>query len=138
MLMNMLDEHCKEENSRSRKAYMESEYDFLYLPIDFRSNCNKGYAFVNFTHPDAAWTFNLSWRNRKWPDFKSSKIREITYAKLQGKEELIKQFEDSVFPCDREEYLPVRFVPPRNGSDRQRVQLCTVGVAVGRPSDSPR
>jgi hypothetical protein len=39
-LMEILDQHCAEENAklaqrRSRRV-LRSEYDFLYLPVDFR------------------------------------------------------------------------------------------------------
>lgn len=37
---------------------------------------------------------------------------------FQGKEHLVKHFSGSNFVCETDEYLPVVFSPPRNGSTR--------------------
>jgi len=34
--MQILDQHCSIENAEISSGGIKSEYDFLYLPIDFR------------------------------------------------------------------------------------------------------
>ncbi|KAF6145410.1 hypothetical protein GIB67_029179 [Kingdonia uniflora] len=121
LLIKFLDEHCKRENEKQldhpegEESFI-SAYDFLYLPIDFKSKCNRSYAFVNFTNPKAAWRFYLSKNKATWELYNSKKITEITYARIQGKDDLIKRFEDTTFACDNEDFLPVCFKPHRDGS----------------------
>nr|DAD46928.1 TPA_asm: hypothetical protein HUJ06_016865 [Nelumbo nucifera] len=121
MLMSFLDEHCMKENEKlKRPAGAEEDsllaFDFLYLPMDFKRRLNKGYAFVNFTNANAASRLHVSLNKYKWEVFKSQKICEIAYAKIQGSDALIKHFQKSTFVCDSEDYLPVHFIPARDGS----------------------
>ncbi|XP_077214030.1 uncharacterized protein LOC143848858 [Tasmannia lanceolata] len=118
MLLDLLDKHCIEENEKAHLASDSnlSEYDFLYLPIDFKNKCNLGYAFVNFTNATAALRLYNSYHNHKWVVFDSKKICEITYARIQGKKSLVDHFRNSSFPCDSDEFLPILLTPPRNGS----------------------
>nr|KYP42421.1 Protein terminal ear1 [Cajanus cajan] len=122
MLVDFLDNHCLQVNLRDKEASKEKgeepsalAFDFVYLPIDFKSGLNKGYAFVNFTKPQAAWKFLLTASNMKWDLFQSHKIREVVSARLQGKEKLEQHFETMNFPCECEDVLPVCFSPPRDG-----------------------
>ncbi|KAL6527561.1 hypothetical protein OROGR_016651 [Orobanche gracilis] len=108
-MLEFLDNYCR--------AHL-LEYDFMYLPMDFRKMDNLGYCFVNFTSGDAAHKFKKILQNYKWEDrFTSKKICEISWARIQGKEGLLKRFQDSTFACDRVDFLPVVLDPPRNGLD---------------------
>ncbi|KAL0438039.1 UNVERIFIED_CONTAM: protein MEI2-like 1 [Sesamum latifolium] len=56
-MLKFLDDCCKSYSL---------EYDFLYLPMDFRKKGNLGYAFVNFTSGVAALGFSKTLHNYKW------------------------------------------------------------------------
>ncbi|KAL6962095.1 hypothetical protein U1Q18_037050 [Sarracenia purpurea var. burkii] len=93
--------------------------------LDFaRRGDNLGYAFVNFTSAEAAERIQDLLQDYKWGVFKDScgslrgskKVCEITWARIQGKEELVRHFRNSNFACRNTEYLPVVFSPPRDGS----------------------
>ncbi|KAG2264316.1 hypothetical protein Bca52824_071395 [Brassica carinata] len=125
LLLNMLDNHCihineaiTEEERDEHKAHPDqpiSSYDFVYLPMDFNNKCNVGYGFVNMTSPEAAWRLYKAFHLQRWEIFNSHKICQITYARVQGLEDLKEHFKSSKFPCEAELYLPVVFSPPRDG-----------------------
>ncbi|XP_026396368.1 protein terminal ear1 homolog [Papaver somniferum] len=96
-----------------------SEYDFLYLPIDFGSRSNLGYAFLNFTTSVAAMRFYKSFNNFSWKDsmfLNTPKICKIRPARIQGRDGNVSHFKNKYFQCDTDKFLPVLFSPPRNGS----------------------
>ncbi|GAB4853846.1 hypothetical protein Ancab_018055 [Ancistrocladus abbreviatus] len=123
-LAQFLDDFCRRENENNQIDEVEKEisqssaaFDFLYLPIDFRTLANRGFAFVNFTDPKTVWKLHLyNSSNQIWEKYSSDKRREIAYAKIQGKEALVEHFEKSVFTCGSDDFLPVCFSPPRDGS----------------------
>jgi len=85
------------------------QYDFFYLPIDFKNKCNLGYAFVNFKCTKTTADFYKEFHRQRWEEFNSRKVCEVTYARVQGKEAMIEHFKNSRFPCENEEYLPLVF-----------------------------
>ena len=59
-------------------------FDFFYLPIDFRNRCNVGYAFINFKSNFDAERFRLIYDGRKLGAFNSSKVCQVSHARVQG------------------------------------------------------
>ncbi|KAF4674720.1 hypothetical protein FOL47_008770 [Perkinsus chesapeaki] len=85
-------------------------YDFFYLPIDFRSEKNLGYAFVNFTSPQLAQAFKRDFHHKKLKSLTSRKVLEITYARLQGLQANIDLFRSSaVTSMALPQYKPLVF-----------------------------
>ncbi|EOA89430.1 uncharacterized protein SETTUDRAFT_159809 [Exserohilum turcica Et28A] len=70
-------------------------YDFMYLRIDFKSGCNVGYAFINFTDANGMLSLIDRIERRLWPGFNSEKTAEISYATIQGREALVQKFRNS-------------------------------------------
>jgi len=91
--------------------------DFLYLPIDFKNKCNRGYAFVNFVDFSDIYTFYDKYNGQSWKVFNSEKVCQITYARIQGKAGMLKRFENSALMEKDPEYRPIVFVShgPRKG-----------------------
>ena len=62
--------------------------------------CNKGFAFINFSHPLHLVNFAIEFKGKKWRKFNSNKICDIVYAKMQGRDELMKHFKRNGFAAD--------------------------------------
>ncbi len=59
-------------------------YDYLYMPMDFRSHRSLGYCFLNFYDSDSAIDFASKFSNRKFPSTNSDKVLAISAAARQG------------------------------------------------------
>ncbi|KAJ0833808.1 putative RNA recognition motif domain, mei2/Mei2-like RNA recognition [Helianthus annuus] len=73
----------------------QGTYDFIYLPLDFKNKCNMGYAFINMTDPLQIVPFYKSINGKKWEKFHSGKVACLAYARIQGKQALIANFQES-------------------------------------------
>lgn len=74
------------------------QYDYFYLPIDVKTQCGVGFGFINMIHPLFILDFFLEFNCVKWSDkiqkCNSTKYCEITYANVQGIEEIKKELQD--------------------------------------------
>ena len=76
------------------KSEFHSEFDFVYLVIDPKTDCNTGYGFINMKPGDAKYRFFERFNNSSWPDSKSGKRCEVTYARYQKPETIDLNFLD--------------------------------------------
>lgn len=87
----------------------KGHFDFIYLPIDFKNKCNVGYAFINFTKPEFIEPFYDAFHGKKWGRFNSEKVCEITFARIQGRQQLIAHFQNSSLLLEDPKCRPVIF-----------------------------
>ncbi|KAK8940401.1 hypothetical protein KSP39_PZI009695 [Platanthera zijinensis] len=115
-LLDLLDEHCRKENIKLlQQQNSEAAADDSSTPSEFESGSNLGYAFVNFTSVAAARKLHRELHHKPWNAYGSRKVCEVTQAKIQGSDGLLKHFKASIFTCSSESYLPVFFNPSRDG-----------------------
>ncbi|KUJ19791.1 uncharacterized protein LY89DRAFT_579705 [Mollisia scopiformis] len=100
-------------NQMELKAFLDQtsrgKYDFMYLRIDFSNGANVGYAFVNYLDPMDIIEFIRARANRRWEDFHSDKVAEVSYATIQGRDCLIQKFRNSSVMLEPEECRPKLF-----------------------------
>lgn len=90
MLRNIPNRYSREMLVDQLNQKFRGKYDFLYLPIDFNSKCNVGYAFINFRTPAACQRFFTEYHNKRakvcLPGFSSMKVCEVSHARVQGRD----------------------------------------------------
>lgn len=83
-------------------------YDFFYLPIDFHTGNNVGYAFINFIDEETVTRFKGIYNNLQL-SADSAKICQVSEAKAQGKLKNIEQYRNSSVMNMEDKYQPVVF-----------------------------
>mmetsp|Transcript_8439 Transcript_8439/g.21364 ORF Transcript_8439/g.21364 Transcript_8439/m.21364 type:complete len:616 (-) Transcript_8439:160-2007(-) len=101
MLRNIPNRYTRDMLIERLNQGYEGQYDFVYLPIDFNSKCNVGYAFINFRQPAVAASFISEFHGAKTaaclPGFSSSKVCEVDYARVQGRDANMDNLRDEKF-----------------------------------------
>jgi hypothetical protein len=97
-------------------------YDFVYLPMDFKTKSSIGYAFANFRSSAAALSFYASMDGySQWP-IRSKKVCSVQWSSTQGLEANVRlilksgvmrkkcpdEFKPSVFVAGRPVPFPTR------------------------------
>lgn len=74
------------------------KYDYFYLPMDLKTQCSVGFAFINMLHPLYILDFFLEFNQIRWSEHvqqcNSTKLGEIVYANMQGIDEIKKELLD--------------------------------------------
>merc|ERR1712149_104639 len=77
-------------------AGFQGTYDFLYLPVDFRTNMSLGYAFVNFVSSRKAQEFMLFFDGFSNWHFSSPKVCQVSWSDPnQGLQEHVERYRNS-------------------------------------------
>ncbi|MED6177521.1 hypothetical protein PIB30_098891 [Stylosanthes scabra] len=133
--LGILDDHCVKVNKGVEPADW-SKYDFVYLPMDYWKDAyegrssNLGYAFVNFTRPNAAFLFYKLFNGLTWNVTSNNKICDINVAQYQGKESLKQKFDCKRFVCLSPHFRPLEFSGARDGSNPKQSLSNFVGIYV--------
>ena len=74
----------------------KSAYDLFILPTDANRYKNFGYSFINFTCSYYIPYFYFLFHRKKWASTNSQKVCEITYSKIQGKNNLLSHYSSKI------------------------------------------
>jgi hypothetical protein len=74
------------------RVQLEEGVDFVYMPYDANKNCNFGYVFLQATSRDKVGTLYRFFQGRSFNGETGVKACQVAYARLQGKNQFIAQF----------------------------------------------
>lgn len=94
------------------KAGFAGCYDFIYMPVDFRTSLSMGYAFVNMVSEGEFHRLTSAFQSfSNWP-LKSAKVCSVSPSQTQGLAANLERYQNSPVMGDEvpEKYKPVLFV----------------------------
>lgn len=116
MLRNIPNKYTREMLIKQLSVDFNGQFDFMYLPIDFKNKCNVGYGFINFRTVEACDKFVKDFHGvdvRKClPGLNSKKVVEVTPARVQGLAENVRRLRNSPVMnqlMDHPEWMPLLF-----------------------------
>uniref|UniRef100_A0A7S4QJD8 RRM domain-containing protein n=1 Tax=Alexandrium monilatum TaxID=311494 RepID=A0A7S4QJD8_9DINO len=116
MLRNIPNKYTREMLVKQLSVDFNGQFDFMYLPIDFKNKCNVGYGFINFRTVEACDRFVRDFHGvdvRKClPGLNSKKVVEVTPARVQGLAENVRRLRNSPVMSqlmDHPEWMPLLF-----------------------------
>ena len=77
-------------------------FDLFILPTDINKFKNFGYAFINFTNSYYIPYFYFMFNGKMWSRTNSQKVCELTYSKVQGKENLLAHYPSKIIYLNEE------------------------------------
>ena len=90
LLLEIIDQHFK------------GTYDMFVLPTDVNKYKNFGYSFINFTSSYYIPYFYFIFNKKKWAGTNSKKVCELTYSKVQGKNDLSNHYPSKIIYDNKE------------------------------------
>uniref|UniRef100_A0A7S2S762 Mei2-like C-terminal RNA recognition motif domain-containing protein n=1 Tax=Mucochytrium quahogii TaxID=96639 RepID=A0A7S2S762_9STRA len=114
MIRNIPNKYTQQMMLAEINVSFQGTYDFFYLPIDFTNQCNLGYAFINFVDSRFIVQFQNVFNGRRWDNFNSNKTCAISYARIQGRKDLVNRFKGSSVMDMDPECQPVVFYEHNN------------------------
>ena len=96
MIKNIPNKFTREMLIKIIDQNFRGTYDVFILPTDSNHYKNFGYSFINFTNSYYIPYFYYMFNGNKWSFTNSKKICEITYSKIQGKNNLLNHYPNKI------------------------------------------
>eukprot|EP00450_Noctiluca_scintillans_P032137 CAMPEP_0194550332 /NCGR_PEP_ID=MMETSP0253-20130528/95654_1 /TAXON_ID=2966 /ORGANISM="Noctiluca scintillans" /LENGTH=887 /DNA_ID=CAMNT_0039397771 /DNA_START=61 /DNA_END=2725 /DNA_ORIENTATION=- len=135
MLRNIPNNYTRSMLLQKLNRSFRGAFDFLYLPMDFESSCNMGYAFINFRNVDDCQSFTTEFDGVECrvclPGFSSAKVCRVTHARVQGLDGNVRHLRSSTIMRDLAKY------PEWQPLMVSSVECACLASAVPRCAESP-
>lgn len=99
MMRNIPNKYSRDMLVERLRGDFHGHFDFVYLPMDFKNECNMGYAFINFRSIESCHAFVERYNGVGvqdcLPGIASQKVVEITPARVMGLENNVRRLQTS-------------------------------------------